>query len=236
MSKPSSETMWTSTDDCFCQEQLRQRPSLNSAYAHRSRSSADIASKSTSGRGGAVAKAHLLQRVRAEAETQRLERDHLVGRDVAEMYARAELLDEPRLRGLRRRLEHEVVEIDAVDDLVDQAGSHLAASVEDPGGAALARFRDHLPRPRFQLLLDPLDPLVRRVHDFGVLRADLREDGEVAGELGDQVELPLPRDGDRAVGHLDVGEAELRQPALVVVDLPLHVDDLEEGSADDDAL
>ena len=48
---------------------------------------------------------HLLQRVAAQAEAQRLERDHLVGRDVAEVDRRAELLDEPGLRRLRRRLE-----------------------------------------------------------------------------------------------------------------------------------
>ena len=41
---------------------------------------------------------HLLQRVAAEPEPQRLERDHLVGRDVAEVHLRAELLHEPRLR------------------------------------------------------------------------------------------------------------------------------------------
>src|SRR5919197_1603938 len=106
-------------------------------------SSALICSKSTSGSGGAVAaKQHLLQRVASEPEPQRLERDHLVGRDVAEVHLGPELLDEPRLRGLRRRLEDQVVEVDLVDDLVDEAGAHLTGGAEDAGGAALARPGD----------------------------------------------------------------------------------------------
>ena len=67
-----------------------------------------------------------------------------------------------------------------------------------------------LPGAGGELLLDPLHPLVRGEDDLGVLRADLGEDGEVAGEVGDQLELPLARDVDRAVGDLDVVDAELR--------------------------
>ena len=74
------------------------------------------------------------------------------------------------------------------------------------------------------------------VDDVRVLRADLGEDGEVAREVGDQLELALARDVDRAVGDLDVREAELGQPALVLVELVLRVDDLEERAADHDGL
>src|SRR5919199_560233 len=105
MSSASSETMCTSTDDCFCHEQVRQSLSPCSAYAHRSSSSAAKASNSRSGSAVATEQ-HLLQGVAAETKPQRFERDHLVGRDVAEVRVRPELLDEPRLRGLRRRLEH----------------------------------------------------------------------------------------------------------------------------------
>ena len=63
---------------------------------------------------------------------------------------------------------------------------------------------------------------------------DLREHGEVAREVGDQLELPLARDLDRAVGDLDVGEAELGQPALELVELFARVDRLEERAAADD--
>src|SRR5262245_54753645 len=100
--------MWTSTDDWRCQEHVRHIRSPNCSYAQRSTSSAPIASTSGSRSAGAVAKQHLLERVAAKAVAQRRERDHLVGRDVAEVDRRAELLDEPRLRRLRRRLEDDV--------------------------------------------------------------------------------------------------------------------------------
>src|SRR5581483_10195583 len=107
MPRPSSETMCTSTDDCFCHEQVRQRRSPNSAAAQRITPSADMASRSGWIRLG-VAKQHLLERVAAETETQSLERDDLVGRDVSEVHGRPEVLDEPGLRGLGRRLEEQV--------------------------------------------------------------------------------------------------------------------------------
>src|SRR3989304_2403694 len=103
MSTPSSATMCTSTDDCFCQEQVRQSLSPNRSYAARISSSAVSVSISCSVSSRLLgAKEHLLQRVRAKAEPQRLERDDLIGRDVAEVDVRAELLDEPGLPGLRR--------------------------------------------------------------------------------------------------------------------------------------
>ena len=124
-----------------------------------------------------------------------------------------EVLDEPGLRRLRRRLEDQVAEVDLVRDLVDEAGAHLAGRPEDAGGAALAALGDHLPGAGLELLLDPLHPLVRREDDLRVLRADLGEDGEVAREVGDQLELALARDLERAVGDLDVREALLVEPA-----------------------
>src|SRR5438876_8564725 len=106
MSRSSSETMCTSTDDCFCHEHVRQSRSPCSAWAQRRMSSAVIASKSSSGSGGALAtEQHLLQRVAAQAEAQGLERDDLLGRDVAEVDARPEVVHEPGLRALLRRLE-----------------------------------------------------------------------------------------------------------------------------------
>src|SRR2546428_12016156 len=143
--------MCTSTDDCFCQEQVRQSRSPNCSYDHTSRSSAEIVSSGRSRLG--VAKQHLLERVASQAEAERLQRDDLLRRDVAEVYLGAEMLDEPRLRRLRRRLPDEVVEVDRVRDLVDEACSHLAAGAEDPGRAALARLRDHLPGAGPELLL-----------------------------------------------------------------------------------
>src|SRR5512133_2006568 len=154
MSSPSSETMCTSTDDCFCHEHVRQSLSPNSSYPQRRSSSADIASKSSSGSSGAVAtEQHLLQRVATESEAQRLEGDHLVGRDVPEIDVRAELLHEPGLRLFRRRLEKEVGDLDLVDDLVDEAGTHLSGWAIDPGCAAFAALGDHLPGAGRELFL-----------------------------------------------------------------------------------
>src|SRR5436305_5918544 len=233
MSSPSSETMCTSTDDCFCQEHVRQSRSPNSAYAQRRTSSAGIVSTSGSCRLG-VAKQHLLERVAAQAEPQRLEWDDLLGRDVPEVHVRPELLDEPGLRGLRRRLEDQVLDGHLVHDLVDETGPHLAVRAVDPGGPALPALRDHLPGARRQLLLDPFDPLVRGVDDLLVLRADLGEDGEVARELLDQLELALTWDVEGAVRDLDVREALLDQPAFELLQLAAGVDRLEERPAADD--
>src|SRR5205823_9376376 len=113
--------MCTSTDDCFCQEQVRQSSSPNWRDAQPSSSSAGMVSKSSSGSAGALfGEMHLLERVAAQPEPQCLERDHLVRGDVPEIDRGSELLDEPGLRALHRRLEQEVGDVDVMDDLVDQ--------------------------------------------------------------------------------------------------------------------
>src|ERR671930_691699 len=94
-------------------------------------SSADMASKSTSGSWGGlldagIAKEHLLEGVAAEPEPERLERDDLVRRDVPEVHLGPEVLDEPRLGAFRRGFPDQVVEVDRVLDLVDEAGAQLA--------------------------------------------------------------------------------------------------------------
>ena len=105
------------------------------------------------------------------------------------------------------RLEDDVADVDRVDDLVDEPRPHVAGGPVDPGGAALATLGDHLPGAGVQVLPHPLDPLVGGVDDLRVLGADLGEDDEVAGQVGDQLELALAREVDRPVGDLDVGEA-----------------------------
>src|SRR3954447_15493307 len=127
-------------------------------------------SKSSSGSCGAVAtEKHLLQRVAAETEPEGVERDHLVGRDVAEIHLGAELLDEPRLRRLCGRFPDEIVEVDRVRNLGDEAGAHLAGRMKHAGGAALARLCDHLPGAGVTLFLDPRNPLVRSKHNLRIL-------------------------------------------------------------------
>src|ERR1051326_2269032 len=68
------------------------------------------------------------------------------------------------------------------------------------------------------------------------LGAGVGEDGEVAREIGDQLQLACTWNLDRPVRDLDVGETELDEPALVVVDAVLRVDDLEERPPDEDRL
>src|SRR4051812_43202432 len=235
-SSPSSLTMWISTDDCRCHEHVRHMRSPNCSCAQRSTSSALIDSTSGSWSAGAVAKQHLLQRVAAQAAPQRLERDHFLRRDVAEVDVGPELLDEPDLGGLRRRLEDDVLRADRESDLGDEIGAHPAGGVEDPRGAAFARLGDHLPGAGLELLLEPLHPPLGAVLDRRILRSDLRQNGEVAGELRDQLELALARDLHRPVGDLDVREPEVAQPRLVLVELARDVDDLEERPADHDGL
>ena len=97
--------------------------------------------------GAGTAKEHLLQRVGAETEPERLERDDLVRRDVPQVYVSAEVPYEPGLRALRRRLPDQIVEAQRVLDLVDEPRSQLARRTVDAGGAALAALGDDLPAP-----------------------------------------------------------------------------------------
>src|SRR5437879_4527506 len=83
---------------------------------------------------------------------------------------------------------------------------------------ASALLGDDLPRSRLQLLVQPLRPFAGGVLHARVLRADLGDDGEVAREVGDQLELACARDLDRPVRDLDVRQAELAQPLLVLVE------------------
>src|SRR4029078_3409185 len=170
MSSWSSETMCTSTDDCFCHEHVRQSRSPNSWYAQRRTSSAGIVSTSGGCRLG-VAKEHPLSRVRPQPKAKRLERDHFLGRDVAEVDPRPELLHEPGLARLGGRLEEQGRDVHLVRDLVHEAGAHLAGRPVDAGGAALAPLGDHLPGAGLELGLDPLHPLARGEHRLAVTKS-----------------------------------------------------------------
>src|SRR5215831_5975383 len=136
--------MSSSTDSSFWNEQARET-FPGKASRQKRRTSGGLIDSTSLGNCRLAAKKHLLQRVAAQAEAQRLERDHLVGRDVAEVDGRPKLLDEPRLRRLRRRLEQKVVGRDLVDDLVDEPRAHLAGRPIDAGRPALAALGDHLP-------------------------------------------------------------------------------------------
>src|SRR5579871_5979651 len=99
--------MSSSTDSSFWNEQAREMRPGNASSSSARTSSAVSASQFRSrkalraGRCGRLATdQHLLERVGAEPEAERLERDHLVGRDVPEVHVGAELLDEPGLARL----------------------------------------------------------------------------------------------------------------------------------------
>src|SRR5262249_13103368 len=119
-------------------------------------------------------------------------------------------------------------------DLVHEPGSELTTRPVDPGGTSLAALGDDPPGARVELLLHPLHPEIGSDVHVGVLRPYLRENREIACEVGDELELPLAGDLDRAVGDLDVREAVLRQPSLELLDLVACVDGLEERATADD--
>src|SRR5579862_563187 len=229
----SPNSMSRSTDSSFWKEHASAtRPGNSASTSSTTRSAGQDSTSAGSCRF--AAKEHLLQRVAAQPEPQRLERDHFVGRDVAEVDVRPEMLDEPGLAVLRRRLPDQVLERDGVLDLVDEARAQLAARPVDAGGAAFTALGDDAPGACVELLAHPLHPQVRRNVHLRVLRVDLGEDGEVTSEVGDELELPLARNLDRAVGDLHVREAVFREPMLELVDLVPRVDRLEERAATDD--
>src|SRR6185437_2908018 len=111
--------MSSSTVSSFWKEQASATRPGNSASTNSTTRCAGQDSTSA-GSCRLAAKEHLLQGVAAQTEPQRLERDHLVGRNVAEVHVRTELLDKPRLRGLRGGLEDDVLGPDRLRDLTDQ--------------------------------------------------------------------------------------------------------------------
>ena len=139
----------------------------------------DLAPQSATARR-LVTQEHLLQGVGAEPEPERLERDDLFRRDVAEVDLGAEPAARTRpaeaCPGPRRRRPSTSISwtISSIRPVRISPDGPV-----DAGGAGLATLGDHLPRAGREVLPHPLDPLVGRVHDLGVLRADLGEDDEV---------------------------------------------------------
>src|SRR5215467_14193725 len=98
--------MSSSTDSSFWKEQASETRPGNASRSAPMISGASIVSQSSSGSSGRLAtEQHLLEGVAAQAETESLERDHLVRRDVSDVDVQAEALDEPRLARLGGRLE-----------------------------------------------------------------------------------------------------------------------------------
>src|SRR5262245_18242580 len=66
-----------------------------------------------------------------ESLADRLDRDDVLVRDVADVHVGAEVLDEPHLLGLAGRLEDDPPRVDVHLDLVDEPGLDLARRVID---------------------------------------------------------------------------------------------------------
>src|SRR6185369_2637774 len=171
---------------------------------------------------------HQEERIGAEPLADGLHRDDVARRHVAEVHVGTEVLHQPDLLVLLRRLEHHARRIDLGLDLLDEAGLHFAGALVDADGAGFSALADDLPRAGGELFLDVLHPAGGRDDARAVLAADLGEDGEVPREALDVLELLRARDVDHAVRHLDVLEAVVLQEGDVLGDLLLHDGELEE--------
>ena len=207
------------------------------SYAQRSDSSAVIASTSGScSRLTLATEEHLLQRVAAQPEAERLERDDLVGRDVAEVDVGPEVLDEPRLRRLRRRLPDR------------GRGSRSSARSRRRGPCAsrpIGRKMPAVPPSRASVITFQApassSSLIHSTHSYGAnttsesLEPTSESTVKSRAKSCDQLELALARDLDRAVGDLDMLEVEARAATrLYSSSLLARVDGLEERAAADD--
>src|SRR5262249_47326563 len=146
------------------------------------------------------------QGVRAQPLTDGLERDDVLGRHVAHVHVGSEVLDEPHLLGLARRLEDDPAGIHLHLDLVDESCLDLAGGVVDAARPRLATLDDHLPGACRDLALDLIDPSLGRDDVGPVLAPHLGEHGEVLRQPLDVSELLGEGDLDGAVGDLDVLE------------------------------
>src|SRR5262249_61934651 len=79
------------------------------------------------------------KRVGAQALADSLHRDDVLGRDVAQVHVGAEVLDEPHLLWLARRLQDDAAGVDAHLDLVRQPRPDLARPVVDVDRPRLPR-------------------------------------------------------------------------------------------------
>ena len=228
--------MCTSTDDCFCHEQVRQSRSPNSSYAQRRTSSAGMVSTSGSCRLG-VAKQHLLQRV---------------GRAARGGASRAGSL--PRAgccRGSRRARTASRTRPGSPWSAPRRAGrrGRPRGRSRRRGRCASRRSGGRCPavppsRPSVITFQAPASSssLIHSTHWYGAKTASASfeptSERTVKSRAKSAISSSLRSRGRSidAVGDLDVRHAELAEPALVLVELALRVDGLEEGAADHDRL
>ena len=109
-----------------------------------------------------------------------------VRRDVAEVDVGTDPPHEVALELGRGRLEEQLLGCDvAGQDLLDEAEAELAVGPADAGAAALAGLQRHQERAGLEVLVDALDPAVRRqtLRALRVLEADLGHHVELGRQL-----------------------------------------------------
>ena len=125
--------------------------------------------------------------------------------------------------------------VDRVDDLVDQAGTHLAVAPVDAGGSAFAALGDDLPRAGVELLAHPVDPLVRGEHDVSESFEPTSE--RTTKSFASSAISSSLRSRGSSIVPSETSTCEKRfshQPAAVLVELAAGDHRLEERSAADD--
>ncbi len=185
----------------------------------------------------AVALRQQVERVEAQAAAQRLQRDHVLGADVAEV---------------RRSARPGAAATPAASAAAPRR-SRVSLPERAPGSRRRAR-RGRLPsasnsptvplsRPSAITIAAPAArSLSISAHQSlatasAALAADLGDHGELAGELRDQLGLARARQRQRAVGDLDVIDPQLVQPLDVALQPSLVDGDLQQrpAGADGDA-
>ena len=150
---------------------------------------ARTSSQLTSGRRrGGRRHEDLLQRVAAEAEAERLEWDHFLGRDVAEVHARElpKCSTNQACEDSSSRVDSQIVESISVRGSRRISPVRMSPSLRKILAAppSLRPPWTHLPGARFELLLDRLHPLIRRVDDApSPSTAPLRDSRESRAEV-----------------------------------------------------
>ena len=162
-----------------------------------------------------------VERVVAQAAAQRLQRDHVVGGDVAEVDVRADVAQQPRLLACaaaprrspsrdrpraRSRSTSSAWTAPLGSNSPTVPLSRPSAMTQRRAGREVA---EHLGAPRVG------------VRGRGALAADLGDHGELLRELRDELRLLRRRHRQRAVGDLDVVDPELAQPVDVALELAL---------------
>src|SRR5712691_3976382 len=163
-----------------------------------------------------------------EPPAESLYTENLVGWDVAQVRLGADMLHEPGLLSLRRRLEDDARYGDLSNDRFHQLLPDLTGGRVEAHGAGFAAFRDHVRGSSRQVLSHSLRPFGGDNRGHRILRTHLGQYREVLSEVSDQLSLQLGSQPDRSLGHLDSVHSHLGDPPGELTGLALHDRDLEQ--------